>query len=340
MSRMPMIVAEIGANHMGDMSRAFDLVTAAARSGANAVKFQCWSPGTMVLDKDLMYEGPGPWKGQSLASLYSLCFTPWSWFKPLKAHAEFNGVEFFASAFDRRSIDFLESLGVKRHKIASFELVDLELIRYAAATGKPLILSTGMAQVAEIEDAVDASAGCDGLTLLRCVSGYPAQPSEAGLVLMQDLALLGDSAAYGLSDHTMTDTIAIAATALGASLIEKHFTLSRADFTPDSSFSQEPAEFERMVSRIRETAAACSLEAHWGPQASEKDHTSLRRSLYWSRDLEPGHMISANDLISARPALGLPPKWKPTVVGWLVSKPVKAHSPVFLEDVKDTVYLA
>lgn len=336
----PFIVAEIGANHHGSFSRAALLIEAAKEAGADAVKFQCWSPGTMVLDPKLEYSGPGPWQGQSLASLYESCFTPWHWFKPLFEHARVNGIELFASAFDRRAIDFLEELGVKRHKIASFELVDLELIRYAAATGKPLILSTGMASEDDIIDAIGASPGCSDLTLLRCVSGYPASPSEAGLMLMQGMRdRYAGLAAYGLSDHTLTDTTAIAATALGATLIEKHFTLNRAEGGPDSEFSLEPAEFKRMVQAVRETAAACDPEIQFGPQGSEKEHVGLRRSLYWSRNLEPGHIISPNDMVTARPALGLKPSWKPKLLGRVLLQAVKAHEPVATEHCIEALYL-
>jgi len=329
----PFVVAEIGANHLGSLSRARQILSAAAIAGADAVKLQCWTPGTMaVCDWSIPPPGPNekpsPWSGMNLARLYEQCFTPWKWFDTLFSDARELGLELFASAFDKQAVDFLESFHVKRHKIASAELVDLALINYAAATRKPLILSTGMASCAEIEDAVNAASAAPEVTLLRCVSGYPSSPSEAGLALLLDMPERWPLCGVGLSDHTLTDTTALLAVALGATVIEKHFTLSRVDGGPDAAFSLEPTEFMAMVNKIHIAAEACDHLTTFGPQPSEQAHVALRRSLYWSRDLEAGHIISDEDMITARPALGLAPRLKKSLIGQRLPAAVSAHSPV------------
>ena len=322
----PMLVAELSGNHLGSLDRALKIAAAAARSGADALKLQTWEPSMMVLDRGYRIQA-GPWAGRNLYDLYEAVHTPKEWHKPIFDCCAELGIECFSSAFDRPSVDFLETLNVKRHKVASFELVDLDLIRHASDTGKPLILSTGMATQQEIDEAELAAESVNDLTMLRCVSGYPSQPEEAGLDLMVKLRHL-HFCKVGLSDHTLTDTTAIAATALGASMIEKHFTLSRAQGGPDAAFSLEPEEFRRMANVVRETAAACDPDAKFGPNESEKAQVHLRRSLWWSRDLPAGHIIQAADLVTARPALGLPPNWKPQLIGRTLNRAAKAGTPV------------
>lgn len=295
----PFIVAELSANHLGSLSRALQIVDAAADAGADAIKVQTWTADTMCLDTNFVLDH-GPWKGQRLVDLYREAWLPWEWHKPIFDHARKRGLIPFSAAFDRESVDFLERLGVDRHKVASFELTDIPLIRYMASKGKPMILSTGMASHEEVMRAwVEASTNKNRVTMLKCVSAYPADASECNLA-----AICGGSD-WGLSDHTQGSAVAVAATALGACMIEKHLTLSRADGGPDAGFSMEPAEFAQMVKDCR-TAAAAIGEDTWGPTASES--TELRRSLYISQDTAKGDkLVLYRNVRTARPAKGLPP---------------------------------
>ena len=292
----PFIVAEMSANHLGSLARALAIVDAAADAGADAIKLQTWTPGSMcVSDYRLDH---GPWTGRYLRELYAEAYTPWDWHPKLFAHARKLGLIPFSAAFDRDSVDFLDRLGVDRHKVASFELTDTPLIRYMASKGKPLILSTGMATTNEITFAANAAAGVD-VTLLACTSAYPAQPDDANL-----LAWSSQSRPWGLSDHSMGIGVAIAATALGAVMIEKHLTLSRADGGLDAGFSMEPHEFRQLVAECRRAAVARA-----GSRAMGKgEHTELRRSLWVSRDVRRGEVLRLHDNVcTARPALGLSP---------------------------------
>lgn len=297
----PFIVAELSCNHLGSLDRAIKIVEAAAWAGADSIKLQTWNPGTMCVDKGYVLP-KGPWAGRNLAELYAEAWTPWEWHPIIFKRARELGMIPFSAAFDRESVDFLERLGVDRHKVASFELTDLPLIRYMASKGKPMILSTGMATKEEIDAACDAC--WDGMTpfsitLLKCTSAYPADASDANLATMNGFFR------WGLSDHTPGIGVAIAATALGATMIEKHLTLSRADGGPDAGFSMEPEEFKHMVTECRRAAASIGT-VKYGPGPSED--TSLRRSLWTIRDIKKGDRLVLNENVAtARPAVGLSP---------------------------------
>ena len=295
----PFIVAEMSANHLGSLERALAIVDAAADAGADAIKVQTWKANRMCISDYTLTHGP--WAGQRLRDLYALAHLPWEWHPPIFARARERGLVPFSAAFDRESVDFLERLGVDRHKVASFELTDIPLISYMASKRKPMILSTGMATLAEIGAAVQPCG--EDITLLRCTSAYPAPASEARL--QRNFAGIWP---WGLSDHTPGVGVAVAAVALGASMIEKHLTLSRADGGPDAGFSMEPREFKQLVVECRRAAEA-TLRADdltYGPTASES--TELRRSLWISRDVSAGEVLRLHDNVcTARPALGLAP---------------------------------
>lgn len=272
------IVAEISANHLGRMGRALALIDAAKAAGADAVKFQLYDPDKMA-PSDLVIES-GPWAGRNARELYREAMTPREWFPQLFAHAGYAGIEAFSSVFDVDGLAYLESLGCPRYKIASFELVDLDLIRAVARTGKPVILSTGMAWYDDISQAVRAASACRDLTLLKCTSGYPAPAAEANLAAGQALGgytfgRILHGTKWGLSDHSLGFGIAAAAAALGASMIEKHITLARSDGGPDAAFSSEPKEFAAMVRACREAEAAIG-EVRYGPTDSEMPQLQLR----------------------------------------------------------------
>jgi N-acetylneuraminate synthase len=271
----PFIVAELGASHNGSFDRAMALVEAAAKAGASSIKLQTYTPEQMC-DPEIMIES-GPWAGRNLLGLYKECHTPRSWHAPLFARAKELGMEAFSSVFHKDDVDFLETLGCPRYKISSFEILDIPLIRHAAATKKPLIISTGMATWEEISEAVIAGGFFD-LTLLKCTSAYPSSVEDANLLAGRAMvnACVNPPMKWGLSDHTLGLTVPVAATALGASMIEKHLTLSRSDGGPDAAFSSEPYEFSAMVKACREAAAAIG-EVHYGPTPSEMSSLPLRR---------------------------------------------------------------
>lgn len=322
----PFIVAEMSANHLGSLDRAMAIVDAAAEASADAIKLQTWTPDTMCLDRSYTLQS-GPWAGRRLFDLYREAHTPWEWHRPIFERARSKGLIPFSAAFDRESVDFLETLGVDRHKVASFELTDLPLIRYAARTGKPLILSTGMASVPEIVAAYAAAGDRKHITLLKCTSAYPARLEDANLATIPDMRQwLGCD--VGLSDHTPGYEVAAAAAALGASLIEKHITLSRADGGPDAGFSMEPAEFAAMVKACR-TAAVARGQPHYGCTPSES--TVLRRSLHIARDMKAGETLTADSLRTARPAHGLPPAKYHAVLGQTIKQDIRAGTPLTME---------
>jgi len=324
----PFIVAEMSANHLGQLSRALDIIDAAAKAGADAVKVQTWDPRLMVVDVGYVIRS-GPWEGRLLAELYREAYLPCNWWPAMQERAVAVGLELFSSVFDGPSLGFLEAHHVARHKIASPELVDLPLIRAAAATSKPLILSTGMGTLEEIDEAVVAAEegkpGVD-LTLLRCVSAYPARPVEACLATMADLRERY-FCKVGLSDHSLGLGVAVAAVALGADLIEKHLTLRRLDGGPDAAFSMEPEEFSDMVIACRQAAQAVGA-VRYGPTPHEAPQVALRRSLWWAKSLPRGHIIVPGDCLSARPADGLAPKELPKVINRYLSRDVKRGEPV------------
>lgn len=322
----PYIVAEIGASHNRSLPVAYRLLDAAKDAGADGVKLQCWQQERMVIN-DRRISG-STWNGRSMQSLYAEAWTPWDWFPKLFRHAKDIEIECFSSVFDHESLSMLEELDCPRYKIASFEITDLPLIEAVARTGKPLVISTGMATLNEIADAVDAaeSGGATSITLLKCTSAYPAPASEANLAAMNALCLFG-GCGKGVSDHTLGIAVAVAATANGAHMIEKHLTLNRSDGGLDASFSSEPHEFKAMVEACREAAAAIG-EVRYGPTEAELPSLQFRRSLYWAKDIAEGDIITREHLRTARPALGLPPKAMYDMIGKPASRAAKAFEPV------------
>lgn len=313
----PYIIAEISANHNGSIERALRTIGAAKRCGADAVKLQTYTADTMTIDcdkRDFMIER-GPWAGLKLYDLYKWAETPFEWHEELFAYARKLGITIFSTPFDETAVDLLESLNTPAFKIASFEIVDLPLIRYVACTGKPIIMSTGMASELEIEEAVTAAreAGCKDLMLLHCISSYPAPMDQANLSQIPELARRFN-VLPGLSDHTMGTAASIAAVALGACIIEKHFTLARADKGPDSQFSLEPHEFETLCKDAKDAWLALGLGGYQR-QKAEEGSMVFRRSLYFVKDLPAGHVIEAQDIRSIRPGRGLPPKHLPKLIG-------------------------
>jgi pseudaminic acid synthase len=324
----PFIVAEMSANHLGSLKRAYDLVDAAYNAGADAVKLQTWTAGRMCIDRSYTLQH-GPWAGQRLSDLYEQAYLPWEWHRAIFQKVRNAGMVPFSAAFDWEAVDFLETLGVDRHKVASFELTDLPLIRYMASKGKPMILSTGMATWKEIQQAVSATWSVKSSlqqTLLKCTSAYPAALEQANLSTFVDYPAYFF---YGLSDHTLGHDAAVVATALGATMIEKHLTLARADGGPDAGFSLEPREFAEMVQAVKR-AAACVGEVKYGPQPGEDP--SLRRSLWIAKDIAAGEPLRFGDnVVTARPALGLP--CATPLIGVRAAHPLFAGKPLRQEDI-------
>lgn len=313
----PYIVAEISANHNQSLERALELLAAAKQSGADAVKLQTYTADTITIDHD----GPeftidgGPWSGRTLYDLYEEAHTPWEWHEALFEQGRELGLTVFSSPFDATAIDFLEDLGAPAYKIASFEIVDIPLIECAAKTGKPLIISTGMANEVEISDALTAarSAGAVDICLLHCVSSYPAPIADSNLKTISDLTKKFDVVS-GLSDHTLGTTVAVAAVSLGAALIEKHFTLNRADGGPDANFSIEPSEFSNLC-RDALTAWQAIGDISYERANGESENVIFRRSLYVVENCQEGQAIGDEHVRSIRPGRGLSPKYLPDVIG-------------------------
>ena len=321
----PYIIAELSANHNGSLERALATIDAAQHCGADAIKLQTYSADTMTIDcdhEDFMIRG-GLWDGYKLYDLYKWAETPYEWHKPLFDHARKRGITVFSTPFDETAVDLLEDLNTPAYKIASFEIVDLPLIRYVASTGKPMIMSTGMASEEEIEEAVTVArdTGCTDLVLLHCISAYPAPMDQANLRQMCEISLRFGTMP-GLSDHTLGTTASVAAVALGACVIEKHFTLSRADKGPDSEFSLEPADLERLCRDAKDAWLAlgrAGFERHEAEQGSKL----FRRSIYITGDLEPGDFLTAENLRRIRPGYGLPAKHYESLLGRRVKKRVR-----------------
>ena len=327
----PFIIAEMSGNHNRSLERALNIVEAAARCGAHGLKLQTYTPDSMTLDLDereFHISDPGsPWAGTSLYKLYGEASTPWEWHRPIFERARKLGLVVFSTPFDEAGVEFLEELEVPCYKIASFENIDLPLIRRVAKTGKPLIISTGMASAAELEEAVSAArgAGCRDLILLKCTSTYPATAENTNLLTIPHLRQLF-GCQVGLSDHTLGVGAAVASVALGATVIEKHFTLRRADGGPDSSFSMEPAELAALVAETERAWQALG-RVHYGPTEAEKKSLAFRRSLYICEDLEAGDVLTPKNLRAIRPGLGLPPKFMDQLMGKRVVRSVKRGTP-------------
>jgi pseudaminic acid synthase len=328
----PFIIAEMSGNHNQSLDRALALVEAAAAAGAHALKLQTYTADTMTLDIDKgefhIGDRDSLWAGKSLYKLYEEAHTPWDWHKPIFDRARALGMIAFSTPFDASAVDFLETLNVPCYKIASFENTDLPLIRRAARTGKPIIISTGMASAEEIGEAVAAvrAEGNENLVLLRCVSAYPASPAEANLMSIPDMR-----ERFGcqveLSDHTMGVGVAAASVALGATVIEKHFTLKRADGGVDSAFSLEPDELKALVVETRNAWQARG-SVHYGVSESEKSSIKFRRSLYVIGDLKPGDVLSPENIRAIRPGLGLAPKFTDQVLGRRVKVAIARGTPL------------
>jgi N-acetylneuraminate synthase len=307
----PYIIAELSANHNGSLERALTTIDEAQRCGADAIKLQTYTADTMTIDCDreeFMIKG-GLWDGYKLYDLYKWAETPYEWHQVMFDHARKRGITVFSTPFDESAVDLLERLDTPAYKIASFEAVDLPLIRYVASTGKPIIMSTGMASEVEIEEAVTTAreAGCQDLVLLHCISSYPAPIDQANLRQIPELAKRFGTLA-GLSDHTLGTTASVAAVALGASVIEKHFTLSRADKGPDSEFSLEPADLMRLCNDAKDAWLALGKPG-FERQRAEVGSKVFRRSLYFVKDLPAGHVIGPEDIRRIRPGMGLAPKY-------------------------------
>jgi len=327
LERTPFIIAEMSGNHNQSLERALEIVEAAANSGAHALKIQTYTPDTMTLDLDereFHISDPNSlWSGTSLYKLYGEAYTPWEWHKPIFDKAHELGIIPFSTPFDDTAVDFLESLDVPCYKIASFENTDLPLIRRVAATGKPLIISTGMASIAELDDTVCAAreAGCKDLILLKCTSTYPATAENTNILTIPHLRELF-GCEVGLSDHTMGVGVSVASVALGATVIEKHFTLNRADGGVDSTFSMEPAEMAQLVVETERAWQALG-QVSYGATEKEKKSIVFRRSLYIVKDLKAGEVLTRENVRAIRPGLGLPTKYFEQVLGKSVKQDVR-----------------
>jgi pseudaminic acid synthase len=315
----PFIIAEMSGNHNQSLERALEIVEAAAKTGAHALKIQTYTPDTMTLDLDErefhISDPKSLWAGSSLYKLYGEAYTPWEWHEPIFDRARELGIIAFSTPFDDTAVDFLEGLDVPCYKIASFENTDLPLIRRVAATGKPLIISTGMASIAELDDTVKAAreAGCKDLILLKCTSTYPATANNTNILTIPHMRELF-GCEVGLSDHTMGVGVSVASVALGATVIEKHFTLNRADGGVDSTFSMEPAEMSQLVVETERAWQALG-KVSYGATEAEKKSIVFRRSLYVVQDIKAGEILTNENVRAIRPGLGLPTKYLEQVLG-------------------------
>lgn len=326
----PYVIAELSANHNGKLDNALRIIEEAKRAGAQAIKLQTYTADTITLSsqsEDFMIHG-GLWDGRNLYDLYQEAHMPWHWHKPLFAHAKKLGITIFSSPFDHTAVDLLEDLNAPAYKIASFEAVDLPLIQYVASTGKPMIISTGMADAEEIQEAIDAArqGGCKELAILHCVSGYPAPAEDYNLRTIPDM-IHRFGLVTGLSDHTLDNTTAIASVALGVSIIEKHFTLDRKGGGPDDSFSLEPLELGELC-RGALTAWEALGQISYARKSSEQGNVKFRRSLYFVRDLKVGEIITSDAIRSVRPGFGLAPKFFQELIGRRVKSNVSFATPV------------
>lgn len=320
----PYIIAEMSANHNGKLERALETIKMAKSCGADAIKIQTYTADTMTIDSDkeeFQIHG-GLWDGYNLYRLYEWAQTPYEWHKPMFDHARKIGITLFSTPFDETAVDLLEDLNTPAYKIASFEAIDLPLIEFVARTGKPMIISTGMANLEEITEAVETArhAGCKDLVLLHCISSYPAPVEQSNLLTIPDLAERFEVIS-GLSDHTLGTAVAVASVALGSCVIEKHVTLSRQDKGPDSEFSLEPRELEALCRDTKDAWLALG-KAGYERKLSEQGNIQFRRSLYFVKDLEAGEIITPDSIRSVRPGFGLAPKYLEKVVGMRVNQDV------------------
>lgn len=331
----PYIIAELSANHNGDINRAFQIMEEAKKAGADAIKLQTYTHDTITLDcdsEDFQIHG-GLWDGQTLYELYKGAHMPWEWHKPLFEKAQELGITIFSSPFDFTAVDLLEKLDAPAYKIASFELIDLPLIKRVAQTGKPMIMSTGMANEEEIAEAIQTARenGCKELVVLHCVSGYPAPAEQYNLRTIADMAQRFDVLS-GLSDHTIDNATAVASVALGACLIEKHVTLDRNGGGPDDSFSLEPHELAALCKDAK-TAWAALGKVNYERTEAEKGNVKFRRSLYFVRDMKAGDIITTESVKSVRPGFGLAPRYLESILGKRVSRDISRNSATSLEDI-------
>ena len=329
----PYVIAEMSANHNGDIENAYKIIDMAKESGASAVKLQTYRPDTITLDlktPDFMHT-EGLWKGESLYELYKRAYMPWEWHQPLFDYAKKIGITIFSSPFDSTAVDLLEDLNTPAYKIASFEAVDLPLIKYVAQTGKPMIISTGMADSLEIQEAIEAArdGGCKELAILHCVSGYPAPAGDYNLRTIIDMQKKF-GLITGLSDHTIDNTTAITSVALGASIIEKHVTLDRNGSGPDDSFSLESNELTELCVGAK-TAWEALGQVDYGRKSSEQDNAKFRRSLYFVKDIKKGEVITSEHIKSIRPGYGIKPKYIDNVVGKKATISAKRGTPVTID---------
>jgi pseudaminic acid synthase len=328
----PFIIAEMSGNHNQSLNRALEIVEAAAKTGVHALKLQTYTADTMTLNIDEgefhIDDEKSLWNGASLYQLYEQAHTPWQWHKPIFDKCRELGIECFSTPFDETAVDFLETLDVPCYKIASFENIDLPLIKKVAETGKPLIISTGMATIAELDEAIRTArdAGCSDLVILKCTSNYPASPENSNLNTLPHLRELF-KCEVGLSDHTLGIGAAIASVALGATVIEKHFTLSRADGGVDSAFSLEPDEVNSLVIESKRAWQALG-KISYGPTAKEKASLQFRRSLYIAHDIKAGEIFTKENVRSIRPGLGLSPKYYNIVLGKKAKSDITKGTPM------------
>ena len=324
------MIAEMSGNHAGNIENAKRIIHAAKEAGADCIKIQTYTADTLTIDcnKPYFQVGAGTWDGENLYHLYQKAYTPWEWQPELKKEAEALGIDFFSTPFDKTSVDFLEEMGIEFYKIASFEIVDIPLIKYVASKGKPIIMSTGMATLGEIEDAVNAvrGQGNDQLALLRCASAYPAITDEMNLMTMKNMAEVF-GVPTGLSDHSMGSVGAVTAVAMGAKIIEKHFCLDRAIENPDSSFSMNPEEFAQMVKDVRQAEKAIG-KVSYGVTEQEKSSMVFRRSIFCVKDIEPGEILTEENIRVIRPGYGMAPKYYEEILGQRALQKIERGTPI------------
>lgn len=328
----PFVIAEMSGNHNQSLEQAIKIVEAAATVGVHALKIQTYTADTMTIDISnddfFISDTTSLWKGKSLYKLYQEAYTPWEWHKPIFDRCRELGIIGFSTPFDETAVDFLESLNVPCYKIASFEMTDLQLIKKVARTGKPMIISTGMATAGEIEETVQTarSNGCGDIVLLKCTSSYPASPENSNILTIPHMKQLFNCE-VGISDHTLGIGVAVASVALGATVIEKHFTLARADGGVDAAFSLEPAEMKELVKEATSASQALG-QVYYGPTEKEKASLKFRRSLYITQDMKAGDKLTPDNLKSIRPGYGLPTKYYDMILGKKVSQTVKRGTPM------------